>query len=127
LRKLRSGTADEIGWEFSDWIPFDIGTWADAETVVVVLVALVLAVFVLIPVLLFGVELIIVGCLLAASIVSRILRRGPWVVEAERLGGGEILSWTVPGWRRSHRAMKEIAHALAAGSRPDPHEADSLR
>jgi hypothetical protein len=37
---------------------------------------------ILIPVLFFGVELIIVGALLAAGVIARTLLRQPWVVEA---------------------------------------------
>jgi hypothetical protein len=121
---VRKEGARDVGWGLPNWVPFDFGDLGDVEAVVAVVVAVVLIVFVIIPLLLFGVELVVVGGALAASIISRMLLGRPWTVEAERVGGRrEVLSWSVSGWRRSDRAIDEIAQALAAGSRPHPHDA----
>jgi hypothetical protein len=118
VRRVWKRDAGDVGW---DWVPFDLGDWADLEAVILIAIALVLVVFVIVPLLLFGVELIVVGGALAASIIGRLLFGRPWIVRAESLGGTrEVLSWRVSGWRGSERAMDEIAQALAAGSNPEP-------
>jgi hypothetical protein len=75
---------------------------------------------VLIPLLLFGVELVIVGCLLAAGILARLLLGRPWLIEAQLIDGARILEWQVSGWRRSQRLIEQVASDLEAGREPAP-------
>jgi hypothetical protein len=85
------------------------------------IVALVAAVLVVIPVLFFGFELIILGALLAGGLVSRVVLRKPWVIEAtavDPLTSGRQLQWQVRGWRRSRRLIDEVASDLSAGREP---------
>ena len=102
----------------------DIGGLDDlAVTLMFILGAIVVAVIV-IPLLLFGIELIILGFLVAASIIGRGFLGRPWIVEA-RLTSDSIpaYTWQVSGWRRSARLIDEAAAALSAGLDPSPAEA----
>ncbi len=86
-----------------------------------VLAAVVAVVLVLIPVLFFGLELIMLGVFLAAGVLARTLLGQPWVVEAtsiDPLGSGRRLEWRVRGWRRSRNLIAEVAAELAAGNEP---------
>lgn len=79
-------------------------------------------VLILIPVLFFGVELIILGTLLAAGVIARTLLRQPWVVEAtsiDPLTPGRRLEWRVRGWRKSGELIDQVASDLSAGREPD--------
>jgi hypothetical protein len=82
---------------------------------------------VVIPLLLFGIELIVLGLVIAAAIVGRALLGRPWIVQARRVGGATpALTWNVTGWRRSARLIDEVAGALADGRDPSPSEAESV-
>ncbi len=96
------------------------GDLEDLALGVLLLVGGVVVVVILIPLLLFGVELIALGFLIAASILGRSLLGRPWVIRAAPVDGdaGETISWKVVGWRRSSRLIDEVATALAAGMAP---------
>ena len=84
-------------------------------------VAVLAAVLILIPLLFFGVELIILGALLAAGVLGRVLLGQPWVIEArssDPLTSGRQLEWRVTGWRKSHKLIDHVASDLAAGREP---------
>jgi hypothetical protein len=84
-------------------------------------VAVVALVLILIPVLFFGVELVILGTLLAAGVIARILLRQPWVIEArstDPLTSGRQLEWRVRGWRKSGKLIAQVALDLSAGREP---------
>jgi hypothetical protein len=79
------------------------------------------AALILIPLLFFGVELIIVGVLLAAGLVGRVVLRRPWVIEATSVDSatsGRQLEWRVSGWRKSSELIDKVASDLAAGREP---------
>jgi hypothetical protein len=87
--------------------------------VLFVLVALVLAVVVVVPVLLFGVELIIVGVVIALGIIGRLVLGRPWIVVAESAAvRGVGFAWKVSGWRGSGRVIGEVADAIESGLEP---------
>jgi hypothetical protein len=127
LRRISSGSSDSA-WELANWVPFDVGgDWADLEAMMLVIIAITLIVFVLIPLLLFGVELIILGLVVAAGVIGRVLRRRPWLVRAESAGGPHVeMAWKVSGWRHSSQAIDAIASALAAGIEPTPEHAEQV-
>ena len=86
-----------------------------------VIVAALAAALVLIPLLFFGIELIILGGLLAAGMVGRTALRQPWVIEArasDPLTSGRQLEWHVTGYRKSQKLIDEVACDLAAGREP---------
>src|SRR5438309_1613054 len=93
--------------------PFPGGYWAGGglEVAALIIVAVLVLALVLVPVFLFGIELIIVGSVLAASLAGRILLGRPWTIEARivRPAGSERqLEWSVHGWRRSGKVIAEI-------------------
>jgi hypothetical protein len=115
--KRRAGEAAEILM-----LP-DVGGFDDIGAVVLVLVAVAAIVIVVVPLLLFGIELILLGLVVAAGIVGRTLLGRPWVVRAVPVGDdARVLAWRVYGWRRSARVIEEVAAALDAGHDPVPSE-----
>lgn len=97
-------TPDGAEWHVGPIWPDPGGLDFGQELFAIAAVAAVL--LVLIPILFFGLELIIVGVLLTAGVVARTLLGQPW------------------GWRTSQRLIAEVAAQLEAGSslvRCDPH------
>jgi hypothetical protein len=89
---------------------------------VLVAAAVVAFLLVLVPILFFGVELIIVGVVLAAGVIARTVFRQPWVIEARSTGpltSTRQLEWRVRGWRRSGKLIAQVASDLSAGREPD--------
>jgi hypothetical protein len=103
------------------YFPVDVGPLEDFGLVLAGIVALIVVIVIVIPLLLFGIELIILGLLVAAGIVARSALGRPWIVEAVP-GNGEsdALAWEVKGWRRSNRLIDEVSAAIVAGSTPPP-------
>jgi hypothetical protein len=114
FRRVTAEAGSDIAWQSGNWLPGDVADWGDLEGWLVAVVALVLIVFVLIPLLLFGVELIVLGAVVAASLIGRLFLGRPWVVAA-RSNDGQVLTWNVKGWRRSGRLLDDAARALATG------------
>jgi hypothetical protein len=84
-------------------------------------VAVLAAVLIVIPLLFFGIELIILGALLAAGVIGRILFRQPWVIEArsnDPLTPGRRLEWHIIGWGKSQGLIEKVVSDLAAGREP---------
>jgi hypothetical protein len=95
----------------------------DLQEGALVVVAAVAAALIVVPLLFFGVELIILGALLAAGVVSRVFLRQPWVIEAtssDPLTSGRQLEWRVVGWRKSRKLIDQVVSDLAAGREPPP-------
>jgi hypothetical protein len=93
----------------------------DLQEGALVVVAALAAALIVIPLLFFGVELIILGVLLAAGVVSRVFLRQPWVIEAASshpLTSRRRLEWRVVGWRKSRELIDQVASDLAAGREP---------
>lgn len=100
--------------------PSDVGNLSSGEGLVL-LAAAVAAVVLLIPILFFGIELIILGALMAGGILGRVVLRRPWVIEAKSsdpLTPGRLLEWRVRGWRKSGRLINQVIADLAAGREP---------
>lgn len=122
LPRWRKMTVGDRTGELASSVPFpDGGGPEDFVVYVAVLVGAVVFVFVLIPLLLFGIELVILGILLAAGILGRALLGRPWEVRATPAAGAP-LAWKVRGIRRSARVSDEVAAALARGHAPAPVE-----
>lgn len=84
--------------------------------------AVVIAVIV-IPLLLFGIELIVAGLVVAAGIVARSMFGRPWIVLATPSANpAGALAWEIRGWRRLARLIEEVSTELAAGLTPSPVE-----
>ncbi|HWD69181.1 MAG TPA: hypothetical protein VG293_03240 [Solirubrobacteraceae bacterium] len=90
----------------------------DLESGLVLLAAAAAIVLIVVPLLLFGVELIIVGCALAIGVVSRSLFGKPWTVAATRDGAAiPAALWRVRGWRASSELIEQICIELEARGR----------
>ena len=114
-RAIASESVSNLG---SGWP--DIGNVDLGDGLLVAAAALVL-VLILIPVLFFGVELVIFGALLAAGVIARTLFRQPWVVVAtstDPLAPGRRLEWRVLGWRKSGKLIDQVASDLSTGRGP---------
>ena len=118
-RPRRTGIAAEslnslgTGWP-------DLGN-VDLGEGLLVLAAVVAFLLILIPLLFFGVELIVLGAFLAAGVIARTVRRQPWVIEArstDPLTSGRQLEWRVRGWRRSGKLIAQVASDLSNGREP---------
>ena len=85
------------------------------------MVAVLAALLIVIPLLFFGIELIVLGALLAVAAIGRMLLRQPWVIEArsnDPLTPGRRLEWHVIGWRKSQALIEKVTSDLAAGREP---------
>jgi hypothetical protein len=95
----------------------------DSAEGLLILAGVAILLLLLIPILFFGVELLVVGGLLAAGLAGRVAFGQPWVIQASLVGppGSERrLEWRVRGWRNSRRAIEAVAADLSAGREPDP-------
>ena len=93
----------------------------DLQQGALVVLAALAAALIVIPLLFFGVELIILGVLLAGGVVGRVLLRQPSVIEArssDPLTSGRQLEWRVIGWRKSEKLIGQTVSDLAAGREP---------
>lgn len=80
--------------------------WIAAVAVLTVLVLL------LLPILVFVVELALIGL----AIPARFLLGRPWTIEASSSRGDE-LEWSVSGWQRSRRFIRDLTTAIERGER----------
>jgi hypothetical protein len=90
----------------------------DLDQALLFVAAVIVVVLVVIPLLLFGFELVLVGCILAASLLGRVLLGRPWLIEARTVtpaATGRVVQWKVSGWRRSSELVRSIAADLTAG------------
>jgi len=114
-REIASESLSTIGPALPDLGNVDLGQG-------LLLVAAVVAVaLILIPILFLGIELIVVGALLAAGVMARTVLRQPWVVEArssDAVTSERRLEWRVRGWRKSGKLIGQVASDLSAGREP---------
>jgi hypothetical protein len=93
----------------------------DLQGGALVVVGALAVLLILIPLLFFGLELIVLGALLAAGVAARVVLRQPWLIQArssDPLTAGRRLEWRVVGWRKSHKLIQEVVSDLAAGREP---------
>jgi hypothetical protein len=66
-------------------------------------------VFIVVPLLLFGIELILLGSILAVGLVGRSLFGKPWTVAATRTGEeAPVALWRVREWLASNELIDQI-------------------
>jgi hypothetical protein len=91
----------------------DFGDPQDLAASLAIVLGVVVIAAIVIPLLLFGIELIVLGFVIAAAIFGRGLLGRPWIVEAQPVGASvPTYTWRVRGWRRSARLADEVAAAL---------------
>ncbi len=123
-RRLRLGENSEqtldVLWSIS---PVDVGSFESIELLLGGIVAAVVIAVIAIPLLLFGIELILAGLLVAAGIVARSMFGRPWIVHATSSADpAGALAWEVKGWRRSAQLIDQVVAELAGGLTPSPIE-----
>jgi hypothetical protein len=102
---------------------FDVGGFDSIATLLGGIVLIVVLAVILVPLFVFGVELVIAGVVLAVGIVARSAFGRPWIVRATPTADpAAALAWKVRGWRRSEQLIEEIATELGAGLMPSPGE-----
>lgn len=105
LRWRPAAAADLI----DDTSVLDVFDGLDLESGLLLLAGVLAVVFIVVPLLLFGVELIILGAVLAVGVVSRSLLGKPWTIAATRDGvGAPAALWRVNGWRASRELIDQI-------------------
>jgi hypothetical protein len=105
----------------------DGGSLDDLGVALLVAVGALVVAVILIPLLLFGIELILLGLAIAAGILGRGLLGRPWVVRATPHDNpAGALTWKVAGLKRSARVIDEVSSALSSGLDPSPSEAAEL-
>jgi hypothetical protein len=108
----------EKGADVGDLDLLDGLSGLDLDGAIFFIAAAILVVLVLIPLLLFGFELVLVGCVLAASLLGRLLLGRPWLIEARTVtpaSAGRVVQWKVSGWRQSNELVRNVAADLTAG------------
>jgi len=93
---------------------------AELPVVGVIMVAIaalligVMAVVFIIPALIFALELLLILTAVALGVLSRVLFRRPWTVEARVKGAEHGDEWKVTGWRASGDLVDSVAGQLQA-------------
>jgi hypothetical protein len=93
---------------------------ADSWVTLGLAIAVLLIVFVLLPLLGVALELIALIFVLLSGLVGRLVFGRPWTVEA-RLRGGDarVVAFQVKGWRRAGRAAADLATQIRATGQPE--------
>jgi hypothetical protein len=91
---------------------------------IAVAAALLLIVFVLLPLLGVALELIALIFVLCSGVAGRVVLGRPWTVEAlERGDQQRSVSFPVKGWRRAGQAATDLAQVITATGRPEDFQA----
>ncbi len=119
LRAHRRSNGSSWDYSLGAGMP-DFGDFDAGDGLLLTLVALAVIV-ILIPILFFGAELIVVGVVLAAGVLTRVFGFQPWLVEARVVAppaSTRRVEWKVRGWRKSRRLISEVSTDLAKGREP---------
>jgi hypothetical protein len=126
------GDAPGGGGSASDaWWRLDLGVDADEAivilgVVVAVIAAIVLFATVVVPLVVLGIEILLLIVVFVGGLAGRLLFRRPWTIRARSADGRE-LTWRAVGFRRSGRMRDEIAAALSRGQTDvQPAEAEAV-
>ncbi|WP_196189136.1 hypothetical protein [Conexibacter sp. W3-3-2] len=92
----------------------DAGPLAILGAILALIAIALLIVFVAVPLLLFGAELVIVLVVVLAGLAGRLVLGHPWLVQA-RTGGRVVEQRRIAGWGASLAAVAELREAVAAG------------
>ena len=109
-RAERRGARDDGSWWHALDIPVDLEGLALGAIAVAVLVAFV---FLGIPLLLALLDVLVILLLAVVGVVTRVLFRRPWTVEA--VSGQDRVERQVVGWRRAGEEVALLAHAVEHG------------
>jgi hypothetical protein len=125
-RRFRSGREEGLEDGVLEALPF--ADWADGWPAIALTVALLLTVFVLLPLLGVALELIVLIFLLCSGVVGRLFLGRPWIVEAiPRDGKRQSVTFPIKGWRQSGKAATDLAQQIAVTGRPEQFEVPESR
>jgi hypothetical protein len=117
-RRFRASRSEDLEDEVLGNLPFL--DWLDGWPVIALTAALVLTVFVLLPLLGVALELIAVISVLCSGVVGRLVFGRPWTVEAVRRDDRRrSVTFPVKGWGRAGEAARGLAQVIAATGRPE--------
>jgi hypothetical protein len=122
------GEGAEQALDSVGWIPIDVASVDGLEATFGGLFALAVLVLIVIPLLLFGIELIVLCLAVAAGIIARAAFGRPWVVQATPVADPHgAMAWEANGWRRSGELINEVVTELGAGQALRPAQGRSSR
>lgn len=118
-RRRERRKKDDSGWDWSDLFHFDGGEDLEGFLVflaaILVLGGIVLAVLFGGPFLVFLFDTLLFIPLVLLTVLSRVLFRRPWTLEASTspsLGGSRNVVWNVTGWRASSAALRRMEQMI---------------
>jgi hypothetical protein len=122
--RFRTSRSKSVGDVALD--PFVALDVLDSPVAALVVAAAVLLLFlILLPLIGLLFELLVVLLLVWSGIAARLVLGRPWIVEAVNLDNAEhSTAFAIKGWRRSGRAIDELAQAIATGGTPTLHASD---
>lgn len=86
---------------------------------IVAVIAMLLVIFVLLPLLGVALELIALLFLLGSGLIGRVLLGRPWIVEAVKVSDPEErAAYAIKGWRRSTEVLRELRTTIATAGPP---------
>lgn len=94
--------------------------------VAAVIAATVFMIFVGWPAIAFAAEYLLFGLLALGLVIFRVVSGRGWMVDAEQVDGYRVVAWRIDGWKRSGRAVDEIADSIRAGKEPDIEDAERV-
>ena len=126
VRRRRERRKDEdSGWDWSDLFRLDGGDDLEGFLVfvaaIIVLGGIVLAVLFGWPLLVFVFDTLLFIPLVLLTVLSRVLFRRPWTLEARTspaLGGSRSVVWKVTGWRASSEALRRMEQMIRSRGEP---------
>jgi hypothetical protein len=95
----------------------DLGCLPGLGVAVAGVAVVLLAVFLVLPALVFALELVVVVLVVALAALARVVFRRPWTVEARVEGTNEGRQWRVAGWRASGDLVDTVAERIRATGR----------
>jgi hypothetical protein len=100
--------------DLTDFVPLDddIGCLPALGVAITGIAVVLLAIFFVLPALVFAVELLAVLVLLLLGAMARVLFRRPWTVEARVKGTNQGREWKVVGWRASGELVAQVAERV---------------
>jgi len=127
LPRLRRGpliagddAADALAWGLPDACTGADDFLAGIALAVVVVLATVLVVVVILPLLGLALELVLLVALFASGLFGRVFLHRPWTIEAVSLDRPDVsITFAVRGWRRSGRAVLDLAGAIQQRGLPE--------
>jgi hypothetical protein len=115
-REVDVDTFNRIGW-----VPFD----GDVLSWFGVIVGSIATAVIVIPLLLFGIELLVFALLGGSVLLGSVVLARRWMIRATNTDSGRIHEWEIAGRRASAAALNQLEHKIRAGDAPGATEVAS--